>query len=694
MSQAAHLDSTMPRGFKSILTTPVAQKLFDDIQTGLTALKAGFLDCVLIYTERSTPGDVVALLQTPATVKQVLKLLLSPVEDLQKAARAFLGLAYDADVRVDCFRALLIHHTDACMEGFFEFLTQFKDFAYSVPEACSLAKALIRGFADVLEVLCSQPKGLLYQASFVKPSDKPSPSLHLPKLWTLMTQAVSLVFKRVPDWSTYFENESMLDWMRDTLIFGQEMLSELRSFQSAAQNVTGLSVTQGRKIRQDMLDDVQRLLPEVARWLRLTDEELLHQSFSLLESLFVCFRDNKVHPNVDGISRLKRFLANAKVPDTQARRSRLSADKLQRLEVLVSSFEEEDGDVEIVEATSELIIISDNDDELPPPKLAKAGKAKETKIAASATTKPSTIPKPTTQRGSEAKTIPRKPAIVVQSNKEYFGDADQAQLDRANASARIRKPATKPKPSGSSSKKKDISSDSESSSEASDDEDQTSVLKKMANKSPKIKKAPPRRQIQQIEIATARNTMGEREKAMRMQAQQEAYRASKRRTPNFNNLFRTLLTWNYDHNENTPPGPPLRTTRVPDRFDDFLHYAKVFEPLLLHELWSQIYSSKENVAASYDCRITTKTTSDTGVDTDVSINEILPKNWYLSESDIVLLRNPAERSRCALARVISSRTNKPPSPGLTATIRFYFDENRPDPGIQIMSTWSLAKVFR
>ncbi|KAF9049605.1 hypothetical protein BDZ89DRAFT_1057486 [Hymenopellis radicata] len=705
MSQASHIDDIHTAAFTNILGTPAMQQLFQLVKTGIRSVRNGFLNTVSFHCERTTTSSAISLLQTPGMTKNVMKLMLSPVDDLRGAAQLIVGLAFDVDIRADCFRALLTNDSDASFEGMFDFLSVFNRFANFVPEACSLAKSLVRGFTDIIEVLCQHPNGLLLQPSFLRSSESSSPALQLPKLWTLMSQAIALIFKRTPAWAKFFEPNVMITWMRDALIFGQEMLSEVQTFKSAAERVSSLSSSVKAETGSNMLEGMQHVLTELARWLRLTDEELLHQSYSLLESLFSYFRENGTTPHKDSIDRLKRYLKAAREEDSisSGKNTRLSTAKLTQLELLLASVQEvivipDDSEGEDLGTTP--IVISDDEEEEEvkpiPRKTPKAdSKPAPQKVVPSKSSKPSTL------NNRAPVPAPSKKVTAVKADKGFFSERDQRRLEQAGAIAKNRKSSTasagpsKPIPKGPRNAAPSSASSSGDSSD-DDEESQGSVLKKMAlPKSPKIKhKDKPRRQIKTMDMPTSAFAIEERRKRQEEQRVQEAqYRAYQRRNPEFNNLYRTLLAWNYDHDGPIPPGPTLRTWPVPDRFNDHQDYLRVFEPLLMHELWAQVCSSKENTSQSFPCTITSKSTINHWTKVDIKITDVLPKDWYLTENDVVLLRHRQDKSKSALAKVDASRSAGYQSPGLSATLKFCFDENRPDPGIQINSTWSITKAL-
>ncbi|KIY69126.1 hypothetical protein CYLTODRAFT_373369 [Cylindrobasidium torrendii FP15055 ss-10] len=733
VSEVAHLDNLNDRAFKKILAIPSTKAIYQTTKDGLVTIRNGLLGAVSAYAASNSANDANELLQRhPIMVKHLIQLLLSPVANFQSAARAFFGSAFDAYVRVDCFRALFENHTAITFSSLFEYLADFQYFAPRVPEATSLSKVLVRSFVDVLNILCRQD-ALLFNLEFVKPSEPSSPALHLPKLWTLMSQALTHIFRYTPVWAPHNDNEGMVEWMRDAILFGTGMMDDLPSFRSAAESATTISSDKASRIGSDMLNDMQQMIPDLAKWLRLTNEELLHQSFTFLDRLFQLCRDNKLKPHEDGLGRLKRYLTEA---DNEKERTRLNSAKLQQLRDIVAMFDDRSGDVEIVEEavvdSSKLpqpIEISDDDEvqiieqrvgvdtklkaklQSQKDKEAKRReKAKEQERAAEKVKRAkqkddSRAAKPPDVKGksSKSKSRPVDPPIKQVFNKQtttFFDSNDKAKLDRLQTAQTAKFKRTQPVAGTSRSTPATTDTNSDSSSSSSDEEDARSAAIKLgAGVSSKTKKPPPpRRTIQTIDPVTMRTynseiSSREKEQMLRERRIREAnFRATRRRDPDLHNLYRTLLTWNFDHNENWPPGAPIRTNKVPERFQDFQQYLKTFEPLLFHELWTQLLASKDTVAQAYSAQINTKTTSNVGTELSLVIQDQISDGWFLGDNDVVLLRHKVDRSKSTLARVKSSQKGRN-GEGLNAVIQCYFDEYKPDPGIQLNSTWNLSKVF-
>jgi senataxin len=227
-------------------------------------------------------------------------------------------------------------------------------------------------------------------------------------------------------------------------------------------------------------------------------------------------------------------------------------------------------------------------------------------------------------------------------------------------------------------------SDSSSSSESDSEEGANEGLALLAKlqRSPKIKKMAQRRQVKTLDIPTHKNPMQER-----LKRKNEARNAALRLHPDISSLHKALLSWDFEHTGSEPPGNKPKLTQIPDKFTNFEEYKAVFEPLLLMECWAQILQAKEEFQESFECQINSRQFLDSWLDLDISLLGSVRKDWYLAETDVVLLRHPNAK-KCVMAKTQSYRSTPQ---GSQASIRCFI---KPDPGLQIGAKWQLSKLFR
>ena len=670
----AHLDVLNKVAFVSAFRPPEGpesfETAFDELNLSLTAIHSGFAEALSKYPDYNV-SSVLDLLRKPGVVKAIMLLMLSPNEGLQAAAQNLVGQAFDVDVRLDCFRALLENVPDASIEGIFDFLDAFTKYAPTVPEACSVSKSLVRCLTDIIEVLCASHNGLLRNPRFMRPTGAAGPAAKLPKFWSLMTKSIAVIFNRTPSWSLYFPSETMIVWMRDALIFGRDMLAQRRVIEAAAVNDPQQSALQSPKklspIGRKMVDNLQEVLPELARWLRLTDEELLHQSFSLLQSLLDCFRENDIPPSPAGIAKLNKYIKDARQDD---QKTRLDSNRLSQLENALASIDDE---IQIISYT----------------RAPKRNRTEEKpKIKSTPTSRVDDVKADTSKSSMSRFFKPRffRQYVDAEAPKTSFPRSESPSTLVVSKPSKRVESVSKGESSARTTSAEESSSDSGSEGEKEPRHGLAS-LGKLQLSPKKIRKQVERRQVKMIESPVDRVKSMQDEASRRENARRTALRLKQ----DVSGLHRAILSWNYDYDgPDIPNVTKSSLVRVPDRFSDHDQYLRVFQPLLLLECWSQIMQSKDEIAESYEMKITSKQYTDDWLDIEITISDSVKKDWYLMDTDVVLVRH-LDRKKCILAKV-RSYTARPW--GISASLRLFFGVGSVDPGLVINSSWRLSKVFR
>ncbi|KAF9534475.1 SEN1 N terminal-domain-containing protein [Crepidotus variabilis] len=678
ISQVSYVDTLKPKAFQAA-KSPSAQKLLQSINEALLVFQDGFSTAFSTYVEYSISTNGMDVLRCSGVANAVTLLTLSPTQSFHKGGITLIGLAFDADGRMDCLRALLENLPDQTLDGLFQFLRTFGDFAAWLPEATSLSTALVRCYADALEILCATTGGLVHNSLFLRPQDDNGPAARLPEFWKLLTRSLSRIYNRTPAWADYNDAADMVIWMRDAIILARDALNQWRVLEAAANEYTKAPTDPTTKvvspIGKKMIDMLQEFLPELARWLRLTDEELLHQSFSLLQSIFDVMKALNVKPSSLALAKLTKLL-NENRPGKEG--SKLDKDRLLRLSEDVSYFE--DDTVEIVDTKSR-------------------------------------YPKPALQTESAIKIEPRnfiqgkasahtKPVNSSQPPvSKFFGKQDQKALEvsatvapfkRATGTAPVVGGSKMQQPLRTRTEPKNeavnvsIPSDDSESSDSSDDEDEPfgAGIATMGKMRSPLKPAKPRkierRQIKSLDIPSVTSALQDR-----LSRNRQVRNTALRLRPDVSGLHRVILSWDYAHEGPLPPGETRSFLQVPDRFDNYDHYFKVFQPLLLAECWSQLVQAKEEVQTTFGCKVDGRQHSDDWLDVDLVFTEETQKGWFLAETDIILLSLP-DQSKRTMAKVKSYRAL--PS-GVQATVRCLSRGGAGDNGLQLTTAWRLSKLF-
>ena len=699
----AHLNPLTENAFAQVLNKQgsKAKAALNEVNGALKVLQAGYSEVISKYANYNTPAATEALLRQSGVAKDLTILMLCPSEDLQGAAQSLVGQAFDADVRVECFHAMLRNLTSDALEGIFAFLETFKTYATTVPEACDISKALVRCLTDVIEVLCSSPDSLLLDDEFLRSDNGAGLQLALPKFWTLMTESISVIFRRTPAWSVYFEAEDMIRWMRDALIFGRDMLAQWRTFSvaisytdsSSSQKPSGSTLS---RIGKKMIDDLQQFLPELTKWLRLTDEELLHQSFALLQSLLDCFKKTGVRPSETGVQKLTRHIEGSRNKDAKVQ-TRLDSTRIMKLEATLASFDDDDDDDDDIVFISRSRPSKATQQKVPTDKrLGVDTHAESSRRTKAVDTKSSVLPK-----------VPPGQSLP-QRHSGYFTSKDEVKLSKESCMPRLqqivssssRHVHSKDSRHSSPAEKQPPSSD-DSSDEGSGRERGLAALGKV-QRPLQMKKPAERRQTKMLEIPELKNNSALR----RMRERDNPRRRALRMKPDVSRLHRTILSWAYDHGGPDPPSTDSKapTVRVPDKFSNCSHFQNVFEPLLFLECWAQILQSKEEPMEMFESKIISRQFVDDFVDYDLAILGPLRKGWWLSETDIILFRQ-AGGKQSVMAKVLNFKVNifgqqnvsQNGAPGsqhaIQVSARCHFG-TRGDFGLQIGTTVQIGKVLR
>ena len=272
------------------LTDVLSEEVYGSSQRAINrAIKnctEAFGPCMETVMMQSDSRELKVLWNKGEPTQAAIMLLLCPVESIHDSMISLVQQSFDdVDDRGDCFRALLKHNAVAAMDGLIRFLDKFLQTATLTPESCSLSKWLVRCFTDILDVLCGQSSDeepLLQSAAFLQAQGGgKSMRSRIEALWGRMALALSTIFKRTPDWAQLYDNATMVDWMRDALIFGRQIADNFRSFEAALSGSADASSpsidfdsrTPARATRtgKKLLHKLEPVLKDLTSWLRLTE---------------------------------------------------------------------------------------------------------------------------------------------------------------------------------------------------------------------------------------------------------------------------------------------------------------------------------------------------------------------------------------------------------------------------------------
>lgn len=629
-------------------------------------MQTGFGGCVLRLVSVTSTATLAAFCHRDDVAAATVALLLSPAAELSNSAQSLLAQAYNTDSRVDTLRLLLEFQCEITLNGMVTRLQQFLESSRMYLEHVRAAKVVVVHFTDVLEVLCARGSGLLFNPSF---TTKNTAGLkHLPQLWSVMCEAAGDIIKRTPDWARRYPPHEMTPWMRDALIFADQLLEQRHVFEATIRDLGSIEAsTSGTSLAET----AERILKPLVSWLRLTDDELLGRSFDLFLKIVDAFIETHTKPAEELISSIEsmllrwdRNLNQPKVKEGKTISTKLSSAQIgtgiRRMSQLRG---EEDSDIEFISQSFS--------PQKPKSSNASRGSFREQPSNIRTRTQmkldwPSNYPHITRVPHTSGVTAARGPAKF-----------DQTMVQKAIEERRASKKTTTKLPDNS--KPMDLGHKA-SSSESSDSEGESGFqqLIKLQELREKPKNQEKRRAILlNGNIKTSRIEVGQRVKTKFI--------------PDLTPLHRIILSWNYDH---TGPEPPDSTSfvykPVPDSFWGHRQYLEIFHPLLLLECWNSLVKSKEEHLEKVQCTVAGKMITDIWVEVDVSIERTTHSVCILAETDIVLLEH-ASGVR-ALAKVHSFRDTRE---GLQATLRYSKDDAKLDfeRSMALQSSWLVTRVF-
>ncbi|GAA5892669.1 hypothetical protein JCM6882_000552 [Rhodosporidiobolus microsporus] len=667
------------------------------VNDALTTLRDPIVNLLIDFSDERL-DLLIDFLGQPGVVHQIIALLLSPVESVHNAAQGLVKQAFDVTTRRDVFRCLLAKWPEQTLRGLAAAIGTFQRSAKLLPEACGIAKRLVRCLQDVLDVLCAKTDGLLRDADFVRRGRDFRLSSKLLALWNFMGGALALLFKRTPDWALFFENDEMTEWMRDAILFGADMLDQIRTLetimsgQSLDRSASGQLLKAGSPSKPStngasnesqtaasMIAALSDPLEELSAWLRLNDEDLLLHSYNLVMRMLGRFTRSGIALRDTVVARLKRMADKPADGVPRERRSTILR---------------EDQLLEIREA------LEDNEDAV---KRRKSGGKKGT---AEVLELSDDDVKPSTSSSSSSLRVQSKLTKSVAPPSSKSSSAAGRPAPAPAARSALTGPARmRGQPWTTYSSKKQEQSDEESS------EDENVVrgadgkkLKGLAllakdqtskDSKPLIRKVEPRRTTKVFALDSKGQPSFDRGRAVnagRSKEDLQALRAARLRSAqDFTRLHRSILQWDPANDGDVPPGvtPPRG---LASDFKTPQDYFAAFEPLLLIECWEQVRQAKLEAVKEgqvIQTDIAGRQSVDDFVDVFCTIEHgQLRDRTFFSESDLVWLR---QGDRQIFAK-IQSVNRKREHIELTLRTHLGNDLHGAGPGLAPRTKWQMLKL--
>lgn len=653
------------------------------VNDALGAMRDPIVPLLVSLSEERTQ-TLRAFLYLPNVVYQLVSLLFSPVEAVSNAAQGFVKQAYDVTTRRDAFYRLTELYADQTMRGLANVLQSFHTSAKTLPEACGLAKRVVRCCSDVLDVLCAPTDGLLRDDRFIERNRGIKIDHKLQALWKLMGEALALLFRQTPQWSAYFENDAMTEWMRDAVLFGADMLDQIRvlelviSGQSLDNASNGGQPPSPSKTRaqesstaEQMIAALADPLDELIAWLRLNDEDLLQQSYQLVLRMVSRFTRSGIRVRDTTFEKMRRLAYKPADQTGQRRSTILREDQLLNIREAL-----EDNEASVRrrrKGGAEVVEISDDDDGV------SMQRSSSSKLRVTGEVSRSTAP-------ARPKTDTR--TTGTKTKAPMTGQARARGVPWTTYSSKK-----------ASASETDSSDDEETVRDA--DGKKLSGLALLAkDQKPSLKKVEPRRGVKAIGLGMgARDENGASRPARRLQQQpteedRQAARAARlRAAQDLSRLHRAILQWDPTCDDEVPPNLRL-LERLPTAFKTPQEYAAAFEPLLLTECWEQVRQGKAEAMKEgqvYRISIAGRQSVDDFVDVFCTIDhgEIRDRVFF-SDTDLVWIRQ-GQRQILAKIQAVSRKREH-----MELTLRCHLGKDNHDAGsgLAARTMWEMIKLVK
>ncbi|GAA5849474.1 hypothetical protein JCM5353_006863 [Sporobolomyces roseus] len=627
-------------------------------------------------------------LSQPGAVLNTTVLLFSPVEAVHNTAQGLVKQAFDVPTRRDVFYHLAARFPDGTLQGLASAIQSFRSCARSLPEACGMAKRLVRCLSDVIDVFCATTDGLLRDPDYVARGKDVKLQGKLLKLWELMGDSLALLFKKTPDWALFFENEEMTEWMRDAILFGVDMLDQIRVFETiisgksldksstpldSPAKTLAISSKESRNAAT-MIMSLTNPLEELLAWLRLNDQDLLLHAFNLVRRMLGRFTRSGLELRESVVARLKKLTDRSASTSVEKRSTILRDDQLLELrDALAANTTKEEAREQRVKdkAKGGVVIQIDSDED----QVSTSSKSVRVKSSVNVTSGP------------------------TQSKLPFPAFPGRAPPTKTKTKTKL--PPARPKGVPWTTYSAPKTSLSESSESESSDEDEKVGGKKLTglallakDQKPAIKKTE-RRQIKMVD-ALGGEAQGSRGQAIarpgvRKEDRQAARAARLRAAQDFSRLHRQILQWNPATDDPNCPDVDLRA-KLPGSFRSPEDYFAAFEPLLLTECWEQIRQAK--IEATQEGQvlfavIAGRQSVDDFVDVFCTIEHgQMRDRIYFGDSDLVWLR---QGQRQIFAK-IQSVSRKRDFFELTLRCHLGKDVHDAGSGLGARTRWELLKL--
>ena len=585
---------------------------------------------------------------------------------------------------------------------------------------------MLKTSADVLDILCDSQNGLLRNRPLSGLPEIEALENFWEHQWeglrVIYETTEDWGREKVAD------SNGLKEFCRDTMQLSERLFDQYSVFANAIESTTrikqedGVAEGQGNNIAKELLQHPAKIMEAMVKWLRLRDEFLVKASVELTKKVLGRLTEQGMTIAEGPCKFLEQVLKNGPQAKTKlqpqekaeiaraleenlghtitvAERDREQSDTLsnryQKLpqaikkrtkatvidldawrskaksgQVIEVSDDDEFGDSDILE--QELLSISRSSNLMKEMKAATAATAAKSKPVPPQDRKPSTH---TVRQQKPAQ--PVKTGIQSDADRALFRDKREKEREAkkkrdAETLALVKKKASvgmsgqilgegsalgslgvKGKDHAPKTSSMMVSSGSESDSEDSLDEQLFG---------PKTANVPDALREYNANRAMPAKVRGPVKKARQARSAKDM-RA--RLAPDLTPLHKTILSWDFFHNGDFPPGSDRDNySLVSNTFRTPLDYQNTFEPLLILEAWQGFLKSKEEGGfKAFEVKVANRMTVDAFLEVSTTMSMAEGKELGISEADIVLMskgQSPANEARQphCLARVFKISRKK------------------------------------
>lgn len=647
-------------------------------------------------------ASVMSFIVQPGVIGALVALITSPDEELHHAALNLIRTAFDVTSRTDCFRSLLQNSPKETMQAILAATDAFNSSAAILPEACGSAKRIVRCLTDILDVLCDAGHGLLRDDGWIRANRMRQ---SIAKLWLAICEAMALIFTRTQHWAPFFVNAEMTDWMRDAVLFGTDLVDQVRTFEAVAMGNGKSNGESSRGSGDELVEALNPPFDGLINWIRINDADLVAISAALITKMIDRFVRSRVPVSQAVIKRLIKYASGEKHASTMLPPAELKGfcialsqhrahrDAFKDVEGVGSGMV---GDGKAAQAEwwrqhvgegKGKTVVEISDDEAP----AKRADSKPSKLT------------PAVKPVNKSSYLDSKVTATL-SNKSKIPPTTLPKKPVAGAKPSAARPSAKSsvKPVNFShalveKQRNQLNSDSSD----SDDNPRERTLADLGNmqrspgKQSRTTTGPrfaqerdAKRATQHLDVVDTRGRGATRGIRGPQVINEAATRV--RIKPDFTDLHRTILQWDYLAAEPLLGRP--RINEIPATFRTAHDYIDTLQPLLMWECWQQVMRAKEDTQTFENSPISCTVAGRQSVDDFVEVFLVaqeLPEKMILTESDLAVI---SVGHRTILAK-IQGVSRKRDSIDITVRCHFGIDPHGASSGIVSKARVELLKLF-